>query len=298
MISNLCFDFPFSMCYNRLEGRYVMPFAKAKIDIAFKSIYCNENNYDLLTRLIKEVINDDVNIIALKVPELVKKNMLIKGKTLDILVKTDKGEINIEVNTYSNKALRRRNAGYIFKRYSDYVNVGKTYKDMPKFIQINLTSGDDEMPERSVYTLYDNENDKEYIDNLEIYEINIKKAKEAWYNEGRKVSLIGLLDCNLEELEKASGDELVEKFKDEIVRLNEDKEFMEYLTAEQEQEILINSFKNEGYEKGIEQGIEKGMEQEKINTARNMLKEIDDLDLISRITGLSIEIIEKLKQIN
>jgi len=74
---------------------------------------------------------------------------------------------------------------------------------------------------------------------------------------------------------------------------------MEYLTAEQEQEILINSFKNEGYEKGIEQGIEqgieKGMEQEKINTARNMLKEIDDLDLISRITGLSIEKIASLK---
>jgi len=83
----------------------------------------------------------------------------------------------------------------------------------------------------------------------------------------------------------------VEKFKDEIIKLNEDKEFMEYLTAEQEQEILINSFKNEGYEKGIEQGIEKGIE----NTAKNMLKEIDDLDLISRITGLSLDTIEKLQ---
>jgi len=66
---------------------------------------------------------------------------------------------------------------------------------------------------------------------------------------------------------------------------------MEYLTAEQEQEILINSFKNEGYEKGIEQGIEKGIE----NTARNMLKKTDDLTFISEVTGLSIEQIEAMK---
>jgi len=74
---------------------------------------------------------------------------------------------------------------------------------------------------------------------------------------------------------------------------------MEYLTAEQEQEILINSFKNEGYEKGIEQGIEqgieKGMEQEKINTARNMLKKTDDLTFISEVTGLSIDEIGAIK---
>jgi len=70
---------------------------------------------------------------------------------------------------------------------------------------------------------------------------------------------------------------------------------MEYLTAEQEQEILINSFKNEGYEKGIEQGIEKGMEQEKINTARNMLQMTNDLGFIAKATRLSIEKIESLK---
>jgi len=62
---------------------------------------------------------------------------------------------------------------------------------------------------------------------------------------------------------------------------------MEYLTAEQEQEILINSFKNEGYEKGIEQGIE--------NTARNMLQMTNDLEFIAKATRLSIEQIEALK---
>jgi len=67
---------------------------------------------------------------------------------------------------------------------------------------------------------------------------------------------------------------------------------MEYLTAEQEQEILINSFKNEGYEKGIERGIE----QEKINTARNMLQMIDDLEFVAKATGLTVDEILSLKK--
>ena len=84
----------------------------------------------------------------------------------------------------------------------------------------------------------------------------------------------------------------MEKFKDEIIKLNEDKEFMEYLTAEQEQEILINSFKNEGYEKGIVRGIE----QEMINTARNMLQMIDDLEFVAKATGLTVDEILLLKK--
>ena len=45
------------------------------------------------------------------------------------------------------------------------------------------------------------------------------------------------------------------------------------------------------YEKGITQGIE----QNKIENAKKMLKEKLDIDLISKITGLSKEEIEKLK---
>ena len=50
----------------------------------------------------------------------------------------------------------------------------------------------------------------------------------------------------------------------------------------------------EGMQKGIEQGIEQGMEQEKYSLARNMKNKNMDLNLISELTGLSIEKIEKL----
>ena len=51
-----------------------------------------------------------------------------------------------------------------------------------------------------------------------------------------------------------------------------------------------------GMKKGIEKGMKKGMEKEKINTAKNMLEKNLTLELISEITGLSVEQIKSLRQ--
>ena len=131
-------------------------FYKIRNDMMFKSIFCKEENKELLERLIKEVIGEDVTIISLNVPELIKDKVYIKGKTLDVLVKTKDKVINIEINTLPDLFLRRRNAEYIFKRYSDNVLVGKTYQDMPEFIQINLSVNlPKDYPPIATYIIYD-----------------------------------------------------------------------------------------------------------------------------------------------
>ena len=78
-------------------------------------------------------------------------------------------EINIEINSITNNYLRRRNAAYIFKRYSDSINVGSSYKKMTNFIQINLTANlSYEYPDICKYVMYDKINNLTYIDNLSI----------------------------------------------------------------------------------------------------------------------------------
>ncbi|MEI0491487.1 ATPase, partial [Brachyspira intermedia] len=52
--------------------------------------------------------------------------------------------------------------------------------------------------------------------------------------------------------------------------------------------------KKEGIEIGIQQGIEKGYKESQINIAKEMKKENMNIDVISRITGLSIEEIKDL----
>lgn len=118
-------------------------FYKGRSDIVFKSVFTKKSNWDLLKKLIEESIDMEVEIIEVKATELPKKSIYERGKILDVLVATELGEVNIELNSYSNKYLHRRNASYIFTRYSSSVPVGSDYSKMKKFIQINLTYSKD-----------------------------------------------------------------------------------------------------------------------------------------------------------
>ena len=50
------------------------------------------------------------------------------------------------------------------------------------------------------------------------------------------------------------------------------------------------------YDKGLDDGIEKGAKEEKIKIVKSMLKENMDIQIIIKITGLTKEEIEKLKE--
>ena len=52
---------------------------------------------------------------------------------------------------------------------------------------------------------------------------------------------------------------------------------------------------NSGYDSGYDSGFDDGIEQNKIEMVRNMLTKNLDVNLISEITGLSLEEINKIK---
>ena len=75
----------------------------------------------------------------------------------------------------------------------------------------------------------------------------------------------------------------------------DEQEWNAYLLIERgrmERECVIDSARNEGREEGREEGIE----QNKIATARTMLKKDMPLELIAEISGLSIAKIKKLEK--
>ena len=100
-----------------------------------------------------------------------------------------------------------------------------------------------------------------------------------------------MIDMSYEELLKVKGDKLMERLKDEAIKLNDDDDFVKLMSDEDEERLLKNSYIQDGYEKGIKQGIE----QNTILLTKNMLKENIDIEQISKITGLSIEEIEKIQ---
>ena len=208
--------------------------------------------------------------------------------------------INVEINTYVSNSLRRRNAGYIFKKYSELTRMGDSYNSMPMVIQINLS----DLNNKEIcykYSLYDKTNNKTYIDNLEIYEYNITKIKEMCYNKPSRYKLLSLLDCDLEELNALKGDDKVERIKEEIKYLNEDPEFVRYMSDEDEARLLKNTLKTDAYEEGIQKGIkqqkeiskkelkqQKELNDQKLKSTVKTLKENNvSIDIIIKSTGLT-----------
>ena len=139
------------------------------------------------------------------------------------------------------------------------------------------------------YKIRDKHNN-EFIKNFIIYDINMEKVKDIWYSKSKKEiennKYLIMLDLDLKELDKLSKiskDRRVNKYMDEVKRVNEDPEFREFISAEEDNRKIENSIKKELREDGIKEG----QKEEKIEIAKNMLSRKMDTKLISEITGLT-----------
>ena len=115
-----------------------------------------------------------------------------------------------------------------------------------------------------------------------------------------------MLDLNQKELrnlEKLSQDRSVYKYMETLEEVNKDPEFREFMSAEEDNRKIENSLRREaiesgrkeGLEQGIEQGIEQGSTKKALEIAKSMITKGMDMDLISELTGLSKEKLEKIQ---
>ena len=113
-----------------------------------------------------------------------------------------------------------------------------------------------------------------------------------------------MLDMDKEDLFKLSKtDKLAKKYYDKLMELNTNQEFVQLLSNDEEYEIYVKSeisearedAHKEGIKEGIDIGVEQGSKESKLEIAKAMLKEKMDINLIAKVTKLSIEEIEKLK---
>ena len=140
----------------------------------------------------------------------------------------------------------------------------KNYLDMNEVIQINFTWG---LPRKysilGEYLLVDKKTGIKFVDNFSIFEYNMDKIRELWYSGDKEYEFLAILDFNKEELKKiGKGDEYMSEFKKKIESLND------------------NSL---------------GIEESKVEIAKKLLKENIDEQIISKVTGLSMEKIRDLK---
>ena len=288
-------------------------FYTCKNDRAFKEVFMKEENKDLLIPLLELCLGVKINELEFLNLEDNVDNVKVKRKSYDLRVSTDIGRIIIEVNANIYNYSRMRQFSYISNEYSHIIQSGNSYDEEIDVIQINFTYGMMNKFEDKYKYLYDDKDlriyevrDKDgklFINNFKIYEFNMDYYMGLWYNDDKKMidkyKFIIMMNLELSELSKLSNkDKVVNKYMEELERVNKDPKFIEYMSYEEDQRKMINTIKNrareEGIEKGIEQGIEKGIVKTNIENAKKMIDEGIDISIVSKVTGLSIDEIEKM----
>ena len=278
-------------------------FYSCRYDKTFKEVFLNPKNEDLLESLLEDILKVKIEIKKILPTELIVGNNIIKSKRVDALILAANKKIEIEINASINEYVYIRNTAYICNIYSTNALVGDTYNQDIDIIQINLTWGLDYKESKREFRISDKKGNV-YIKNLLIIEINMEYYKKIWYSKDEKKikenELLVMLDLNEGELKKMpKSDKISEKYIESVTIVNNDPFFQEYMSHEEDQRKMQNSLIREaedsGYEKGIKFG-EKKLEKEKVKMVKNMLAEEIDINIISKISNLSIEKINKIKK--
>ena len=230
-------------------------------------------------------------------------NENVTNSEADIVVGNDNVIVNVEINTSKGRHYERKNNSYICQLVLRQTRKSSDYKNKYKKVyQININTyavtDDDRTIIRS--RILDDERHLEIHPFFEIYDINLAKLREMDYNIIRKNRrswqyLLYILGCDSSsDLEKMyEGDELMSDVVKNIkAKVDDFDKLLLY-----NREVLNDSDPfQDTLEDGIRMGIEQGIEQNTIETAKRMILEECDTDLICNITKLSAEKVQKLRE--
>ena len=248
------------------------PFYTCKYDKAFKEIMMKEENFEILKKVLESILEVTIEKIELQPLHIPTGNIHLKGKEVDLLVVTNQGKIEVEVNTYYNDYVRVRNFSYITNIYNNQVTVGDKYSEDTNVIQINLNYGIQDTKYKRIYKVRDEEG-KEYIKNFYIYEINMEKLKKIWYDKNEleieKNKYLLMLDMEIKDIKKLPKDKVVREYMEKIEKLNNDPMFINWITKEKDEQMI----KNTQLYNATQNGLNLGIEQRNIEIAKNLLEQ-------------------------
>ena len=197
---------------------------------------------------------------------------------------------------------------YWSKMYTRQIKAGDDYNKLEKTIVILIADfnikGLEEVEYYSTWKIIETNSVKKLIltDKFELDIIELSKIK------GRENEKDQLLDW-LVFLENPESERVARKMEEnknlkeaveKLDRISEDEKMQRIIElrekAIRDEHAIYDKGLDDGIEKGIQKGKEKGAREKQIEIAKSMLKENMDIEIIIKITGLTKEEIEKLKE--
>lgn len=243
-------------------------------------------------------------------PELLPTEIEEYFKTLDFNIRiNDNIVVNLEINNDRFNNVKGRNYVYLSKVITGLLKEGDNPNSINKYqiyqININGNKKDIKRGRREALNIY-TDNNKKYMKNIKIITISLAYYKNLLYTEYEKLNkkekiYACLLSESVDELGNILNGEIDENLRKKIIKEVKDIKMNIKFTRQEIKglenlQIAEHEIKAEkkGYKKGIKQGIEQGAVQSKREIAQSMLKENLSLDLINKITGLSMETIKNM----
>ena len=230
-----------------------------------------------------------------------------KVKKCDFILRIGEDRIiNLELNQRSYTGMIVKNLSYLFHLFSASSKKGEAYNDNLIVTQINLNcyKEDDEKPLKK-YSLREDDTNKLYVKNVIIYDLNVVKCHEIYYNEIDKRNLPNyikwgalIFSKELEEIPDIVDSFLTSKEMN-IIMASIDKLTREDLFYTEEESLEWEEWERKSIEndikaEGIEQGLVQGIEQNTKDMILAMINNNATLEFISKVTNKSIEEINKI----
>ena len=295
-------------------------------DTMFKSIFGNIKHQSIIKDFLQSAI--DLPKDEFEKIELIDPNVRIDhfgGKTgiLDLKLETKNQKvINLEIQVAETEFMTNRIIFYLSGLIKEQLNKGEYYDKLRKVICLLITVNHNMIKTDNdyvhLYRLNDLEHKHTFSDLLEIKVLELPKLPKKDDNSKLWEWLTFLKTNDEKELETlASGNTAIADAVYVLKELSADEKLREQVTMEEmymRDTIALQNYKfGKGKELGIKEGMEKGIEKgkklgikegvnvgekrEKIKIAKNLINLNIDTNSIAQATGLTIEEIEKYKNV-
>ena len=272
-------------------------------DYIFKRLFSKKGNEDILKDLLEGILEIPIEKVeVMQEVELERVDIKDKLGVLDIkAIINENTTVDIEMQIADEKNMIERTLYYWAGLYYTGLKRGRDYKLNNKVITINILMYNIFKKENyhTIATIRDNENKEKITDRLEIHFIELPKFLKSKEKGNRKLRQWLEFICN-----KRKGEiEMAVKENEKIAKASQEWEYLRGDEAVKRMAFLKekwerdwNSGMHSAEEAGIEKGMKKGKREEKKEIAIKMIHEKIDEEIISKVTNLSLDEIEKLKE--
>lgn len=290
-------------------------------DFILYEILTDHNLKEYVSYIVSKIMNMDYDYVLKEMTVISPRhrisNKRSKRMISDIVLRIGNNIINIEGNKKYYKGLLERNHIYYSKLISNSLSINDSYKNTLAVTQINFNNFAVNKSRLVIneYLVMEKNNLDIELELFKKFHMNLDRIKKKCYNNNKKLTIFEryLAIMIIEEksmLKKiAKGNRVLERVVERIMEINENYDewvrvydvveennrMWRTIVANKEEEVIEREKKKaEKKVQRVENKLHKA-ENNTIQIVKNLLKQNLDINLISEVTGMSVN---KIKSLN